>query len=55
MPKMQKTVYLEPFQSVIKVTCVIPIERKRLTMELIGIPFFKALILGFLDRLGMTR
>ena len=38
-----------------KVTYVIPIERKRLTTKWIGIPFYKALFMGFLDRLGMTK
>ena len=47
-------------QSVKKVTFVIPIERKRLTTKWIGIPFYKALLMGFqsttvVDRLGMTK
>ena len=43
-----------------KVTYVIPIERQRLTTKWIGIPFYKALFMGFqstnvVDKLGMTR
>ena len=51
---------MSAFQRVKKGTYVIPIKRKRLTTKWIGIPFYKALFMGFqsttvVDKLGMTK